>query len=290
MAFVPPPLPFCFFFRAAGGGVWFSALSSRGVVLSVAGCPCLGSRGLCPPFPSRSGCVFVFLLLFFCPSLPQRGVCWRVRGVLSSSGTLHSVGCRRFWLGGPPMFLRGAPWLPSSVLSGWGVCPPLVVWVGGFVAVGLSRAPPPLFFRGGVCLFLPLPSLACCTHWLHSVWLTGLLLVLAFCWALHRPHGSRGLCTYDFSSCFLQKFGKKPKRGFSRKMTYFFGFYGLKIGGGPPTQILSKDIKRPDIWPILGYFCLLWAGPAEQCCTPVYLPIEDFRQKFQFPFDSLPPK
>ena len=97
--------------------------------------------------------------------------------------------------------------------------------------------------------------------------------------------------TYDFSSCFFPKFKKSAKRGFSREMTYFFGFYGPKIGGGgPPTRILSKKIKNPEIWPILGYFCLLWAGPAEQCCTPVYLPIEDFRQKFQFSLDSLAPK
>ena len=98
-------------------------------------------------------------------------------------------------------------------------------------------------------------------------------------------------CTYDFSSCFFPKFNKSAKRGFSREMTYFFGFYGPKIGGGgPPTRVLSKKIKNPEIWPILGYFCLLWAGPAEQCCTPVYLPIEDFRQKFQFSLDSLAPK
>ena len=100
-----------------------------------------------------------------------------------------------------------------------------------------------------------------------------------------------GAHTYDFSSCFFPKFKKSAKRGFSREMTYFFGFYGPKIGGGgPPTRILSKKIKNPEIWPILGYFCLLWAGPAEQCCTPVYLPIEDFRQKFQFSLDSLAPK
>ena len=75
-------------------------------------------------------------------------------------------------------------------------------------------------------------------------------------------------------------------------MTYFFDFYGPKIGGGgvPPTRLLSKNIKNPEIWPILGYFCLLWAGPAEQCCTPVYLPIEDFRQKLPFCWDSLAPK
>ena len=40
-------------------------------------------------------------------------------------------------------------------------------------------------------------------------------------------------------------------------MTNFFGFYGPKIGGGgPPTRTLSKNIKNPEIWPILGYFCL----------------------------------
>ena len=50
--------------------------------------------------------------------------------------------------------------------------------------------------------------------------------------------------TYDFSSCFFPKFKKSTKKGFSREMTYFFSFYGSKIGGGgPPTRILSKNIK-----------------------------------------------
>ena len=57
----------------------------------------------------------------------------------------------------------------SSVPSGWGVWPPLVVLAGGLVAVGCLRAPPrhpPLFFfSGGACLFLPLPSLGWRTHW-----------------------------------------------------------------------------------------------------------------------------
>ena len=66
-------------------------------------------------------------------------------------------------------------------------------------------------------------------------------------------------------------------------MIYYFGFHGPEIGGGGShTRTLSKNISTPEIWPILGYFCLLWAGPAEQRCTPVYLPIEDFRPKFQF--------
>ena len=57
---------------------------------------------------------------------------------------------------------------------------------------------------------------------------------------VHTPHDNtqKGytLCTYDCSSCFFPKFKKSAKRGFSREMTYFFGFYGPKIGGGgPPT-------------------------------------------------------
>ena len=39
----------------------------------------------------------------------------------------------------------------------------------------------------------------------------------------------------------------RQKRGFSREMTYVFDFYGPKKGwGGPPTQILSTNIKNPE--------------------------------------------
>ena len=104
--------------------------------------------------------------------------------------------------------------------------------------------------------------------------------------ALHPRHH-----TYDFSSCFLRKFKKSAKRGFSRAKTYFCHFYVPKVGGGgPPTRVLSINITNSEIWPSLRYFCLLWAGPAEQCCTPVYLPIEDFRQKFAFFPNFLVPK
>ena len=75
------------------------------------------------------------------------------------------------------MFFPGAPWVLPLVLPGWGVGLPLLEWVRGFLAVFLSLAPPPfcfscclsvslvLFFLGGVCLLLPLPSLGWCTHW-----------------------------------------------------------------------------------------------------------------------------
>ena len=166
---VPPPPPLWFFF---GGG---------GFVVSVAGCPALGSRRLCPPIPSLPGRV-VCCLCFF---LSQRGVCPRVLGVPSPGGPLFSASCCQFWLSGPPAPLWG---VLSSVPSGWGVWPPLVVLVGGVVAVGRSRPPPPppvVFFLGGGGLPVPpsaFPGLA------HA--LVGILCGFPICcWWLHfaRP-------------------------------------------------------------------------------------------------------
>ena len=73
------------------------------------------------------------------------------------------------WAGVPGLVLPVLGVL-SSVPSGGGVLLPLVVLAGGLAAVGCFRAfsPSPLrffFFRGGACLFLPLPSLGWCTHW-----------------------------------------------------------------------------------------------------------------------------
>ena len=132
---LPPPSLLVFFW---GGGF----------VVSVAGCPGLRSRGLCPPTPSLPGCV---VCCFFFPS--QDGVCPRLFGVPSPCGPLPSAWCCRCWLSGPPAPLWG---VLSSVPSGWGVWPPLVVLVGGVVAVGRSRPPPLSFFRGG----LPVPPFA----------------------------------------------------------------------------------------------------------------------------------
>ena len=158
-----------------------------GFVVSVAGCPGLGSRGLCPPIPLFRAALFVFF-----PS--QRGVCPRVLCVPFPGGPLLPAWCCRFWLGGPPVPLWG---VLSSVPSGWEVWPPLAVLVGGLVAVGRSRAPPPCFLFGGggsACSTLCLPWAGARTG-RHSVWSSGLLFVVAFCQAVPQPHGSGGLCT-----------------------------------------------------------------------------------------------
>ena len=67
----------------------------------------------------------------------------------------------------------------------------------------------------------------------------------------HVPH------TYDFSSCFFPKFKKSAKSRFSRAMTYFFGFYGPKIGKGGFLlpgfcPKISKTLK-------FGLFCGIFA-------------------------------
>ena len=112
-------------------------------------------------------------------------------------GPLFLAWCCRFWLGGPlclfggPVF--GAFWGGGLAASGG---------VGGrFGGCGLFLRPPPLpplllFFLGGgaACSSLCLP-LAGARTGPHSVLFSGLLLAVAFCLAVFRPHGSGGLCT-----------------------------------------------------------------------------------------------
>ena len=121
----------------------------------VAGCPCPGPCGPCRPIPSLSGWVAGSFLFFFVPA-------WCVS---AGFGFPFSR-----WAAAPGLVLPVlAGWSPraplgvlSSVPSGWGVWPPLVVLAGGLVAVGRSLAPPPpsppvFFFWGGG---LPVPPSA----------------------------------------------------------------------------------------------------------------------------------
>ena len=138
---------FCAFFFVS----WF------GFVVLVAGCPCPGPCGPCPPIPLHSGWAAGSFLFFFvvcvcmfrCPFSRWAAVPGLLLPVLAGWSPCASLG------------------VLSSVPSGWGVRPPLVVLAGSLVAVGCLRAPPPLFFGGGggSCLFLPLPSLGWRKHW-----------------------------------------------------------------------------------------------------------------------------
>ena len=150
-----------------------------------------------PPSPFfRAGLLALFF--FF-------GVCLLVLVSLFPAG-------RCSWLG-----VAGFGWVvPLCLFEGpvfgafWGgVWPPLVVLAGGLVAVGCSRAPPPsplcccFFFGGGpACSSLCLPWAGARTG-PHSVLSSGLLLSVAFCLAVFRPHGSGGLCTRRARRPFL---------------------------------------------------------------------------------------
>ena len=130
-------------------GVFF-ALFFFCFVVSVAGCPCPGPCGPCPPIPFLSGwAAGSFFFFVVCVCMFQCYFSW--------------------WAAVPGLVLpvlagwspRASLGVPSSVPSEWGVWPPLVVLAGGLVAVGCFSAPPPspLFFfsRGGG---LPVPPSA----------------------------------------------------------------------------------------------------------------------------------
>ena len=185
-----PPPPLLFFFRLQGGGL-VSPLSCRGFVLSAAACPGLGSLGLPPLFPYRLGCDHFFLsatshvgCVPACPGCPL--LQWLAAlGLVSpgSAGRSSVVLC-----GGPVSRLR-------CCLAGqfarllWSGC------AASRLCVCLLPPPPfshvlfvcfPLFLGGGVCLFLPLPSLGWCTHW-SAFAAANRVAVGACAWLGHAP-------------------------------------------------------------------------------------------------------
>ena len=174
------------------------------------------------PSPSWLGCRGVFFALFFFFSLgvPVPGLVvpvppspffragllalfffsWCVSacfGVPFPNGPLFLAWCCRFRLGGPPVPLGGSC-LRCLLEGGFGRlwwCWRAVWWLWAVFA------PPPLppllfFFWGGgaACSSLCLPWAGARTG-PHSVLSSGLLLAVAFCLAVFRPHKSGGLCT-----------------------------------------------------------------------------------------------
>ena len=168
----------------------FLGVSWFGFVVSVAGCSCPGPCCSCPPMPFSSGWAAGSFFFF------QRGVCLDVSVSLFAAGRCSWLGVAGFgWvvplcLFGVPVF--GAFWVGGLAASGG---------VGGrFGGCGLFSRPPPSppcvssFWGGPACSSLCLPWADARTG-PHSVWSSGLLLAVAFCLAVSRPHGSGGLCT-----------------------------------------------------------------------------------------------
>ena len=142
------------------------------------------------PSPSWLGCrgvFFFFALLFFLFFSLSRAL-WSLSlqspfffsgwasgspffffffGVPFPGGPLFLAWCCRFWMGGSPVPLWG--FRLRCLLGGGGVGRLWWCWwaVWRLWAVFLPFPPPPsfLFWGGGACLFLPLPSLSWRTHW-----------------------------------------------------------------------------------------------------------------------------
>ena len=127
-------------------------------VVSVAGCPCPGPCGPCPPIPFLSGWAagsfFFFLVvcvcMFRCPFSRWAAVPGLVLPVLAGWSPCASLG------------------VLSPVPSGWGFGRLLWCWRAVWWLWAVFDPPPlpPCFFLGeGGRLFLPLPSLGWRTHW-----------------------------------------------------------------------------------------------------------------------------
>ena len=126
--------------------LFFFGVSWLGFVVSVAGCPCPGPCGPCPPIPFLSGwAAGSFFFPAWCVS-----ACF---GVPFPAGPLFLAWCCGFWLGGPPVPFWG-PVLGAFWVGGWAASCGVGRRFGGS---GLFSRPPPFFFRGGG---LPVPPSA----------------------------------------------------------------------------------------------------------------------------------
>ena len=154
---LPSPLGFFFNFLFRGG---CPGVSRPGLLVLVAGCPGLWSRGLRPPFPSRLGYAFVYFLSFFRVRPSVVSVCVFGMSLLpvgrcSRSG-VAGFGWVFLWclLRGSRLWCRLAGAFGHLLRCGWAV-----LW-----SSALFVPPPPFFSGGAVCLFLSRPSLGirCC--------------------------------------------------------------------------------------------------------------------------------
>ena len=237
------------------GVCFFLGVSCFGFVVLVAGCPCPGLCSPCPPIPFSSGWVAGSFFFF-------RVVC--VCAFCFPFSRRAAVPCSVL-----PVLAGWSPCAPSGLLSsvppGCGVWPPLVVLAGGSVAVGrsLTPPPPPLFFflSGGVCLFPPLPSLGCRTHWpafsvVFRVAVGGCVLLGRVPapwvgWAMYTlgsaplparlGPGSAGWAAAPGSCVWLWV------RGLGLSVSFLLRGAGFNLLGGPPP--LLPGPQWPRVWP-----------------------------------------
>ena len=232
--------------------------------------------------------------------LGRRGVFFGLFFLLSVSRALWSLsphplsfglGCWLFFFFVVGVCLFGCPFsrwaavpgLVLPVLAGWSPCASLGVLSSVPSGGGFGRlwwcwravwwlwagfAPPPLppllflFFWGGgpACSSLCLPWAGSRTG-PHAVLSSGLLLSVAFCLAVFRPHGLGGLCTRWARRPFYAGLGPGSAgwaaapggclwlwvRGLGLFVSFPLCGAGFKLLGGPPS--LLPGALWPRVWP-----------------------------------------
>ena len=234
------------------------------------------------PSPSWLGCRGVFFALLFFLSfsfsvpgfvvpVPPSPLFWAGLVALSffslrfgvpfPRGPLLLAWCCRFWVGGPPVPLWGSC-LWCLLGGGLAACG----GVGGrFGGCGLFSClfplPPPFFWGGGACLFLPLPSLGWRTHWpAFSVVFRAAVFSCVLCGRVPAPWV--GWAMYTVGSAPLLaglgpgSAGRAAAPGgclcfWVRGLGLFVSFplcgAGCNLLGGPPP--LSPGALWPRVWP-----------------------------------------
>ena len=245
-----------------------SWLGCRGVFFALF-FPCLGLAlwcrllavpvpGLLVPVPPslffRAGLVAPFFFPAWCVS-----ACF---GVPFPGGPLFLAWCCRFWLGRPPVPLLGSC-LRCLLGGGFGrlLCSWRAVWWLWAVLSPPPPSPPGFFFLGGVCLFLPLPSLGWRTHW--PAFSVVLRAAVGGCLLLGRvPAPWVGWTMYTLGSALLPA-GLGPGsaawpaapggcvwlwvRGLALSVSFLLCGAGFNLLGGPPP--LLPGARWPRVWP-----------------------------------------
>ena len=243
----------CFFFSVS----WF------GFVVSVAGCPCPGPCGPCPPIPFLLGWAADSFVFF------QRGVCLHVSVSLFPVGRCSWLGVAGFgWV--VPLCLFGGPVFGAFWVGGWAAS----CGVGGrFDGCGLFSRPPPsppvFSFWGGGCLFLPLPSPGSRMHWLAfgvvfrpavgGCVLLGRVLAPWVGWAMYTlgsaplpaglGPGSAGSTAAPGGCVWLWV------RGLGSSVSFLLCGAGFNLLGGPPP--LLPGARWPRVWPAMPVYGVL---------------------------------
>ena len=226
---------------------------------------CPGLCGPCPSIPFLSGWAGGSLFIFFpfrCPFSPWAAFTGLVLPVSGGWSPCASVG------------------VLSSVPSGGGVWPPVVLLAGGLAAVGCFCAFSPsllLFFGGGglACSSLCLPWAGARTG-LHSVLSSGLLSSVAFCVAAFRPHGSGGLCRRWARRPFLPGLVLALPAGRLRQAAACgFGLGGWGCSCPFPSAVpavifwaVRHRCRQARCGPVCGLRCRVWragAAPSRVC-------------------------